>query len=185
LIDVTELHRLADLEAAAIGLFLIGDHTEERRLAGAVGTDDADDAARRQTEREIVDQQPVAIRFGNTFGLNDEIAEARAWRQHDLHVLGRFLFALRQQIFIGREARLALRLTCARALLDPVELAFERALPRFFLLALLREALLLLVEPAGVVSLIGNAATAIELEDPSRDIIKEIAISQATDSASR
>jgi hypothetical protein len=44
-----------------IGLFLAGDHPEQRRLAGAVRADDADNAARRQLERQVVDQQPVAI----------------------------------------------------------------------------------------------------------------------------
>jgi hypothetical protein len=45
---------------AAVGLLLAGDHAEQRRLAGAVRADDADDAARRQLEAEVVDQQPVA-----------------------------------------------------------------------------------------------------------------------------
>ena len=36
------------------------DHPEERRLAGAVGADDADDAARREEEGQVVDEQPVA-----------------------------------------------------------------------------------------------------------------------------
>jgi hypothetical protein len=48
-------------DRAAIGLLLPGDHAEQRRLAGAVRADDADDAAGRQLERQIVDQQPVAI----------------------------------------------------------------------------------------------------------------------------
>ncbi len=61
LVDIAELHRLADLERAAIGLVLAGDHAEQRRLAGAVRADDADDAARRQAEGEVFDQQAVAI----------------------------------------------------------------------------------------------------------------------------
>jgi hypothetical protein len=50
-------------DRAGIGLLLAGDHPEQRRLAGAVRADDADNAARRQLERQVVDQQPVAKPF--------------------------------------------------------------------------------------------------------------------------
>ena len=50
LVDIAELHRLADLDRAGVGLVLTGDHAEQRRLAGAVRADDADDAAGRQLE---------------------------------------------------------------------------------------------------------------------------------------
>jgi hypothetical protein len=49
------------------GFLLAGDHPEQRRLAGAVGADDADNAAGRQLERQIVDQQPVAIALRDAF----------------------------------------------------------------------------------------------------------------------
>src|SRR5438309_10995621 len=60
LVDIAELDRLADLEGAALGRLLAGNHPEERRLAGAVRPDDADDAARRQADIEVLAPQPVA-----------------------------------------------------------------------------------------------------------------------------
>ena len=45
LIDVGELHDRPDAHFAGVGLFLAGQHAKQRRLAGAVRTDDADDAA--------------------------------------------------------------------------------------------------------------------------------------------
>src|SRR3546814_609070 len=39
LIDIAELHRIADFDGAAIGRFLAGDKLEQRRLARAVGAD--------------------------------------------------------------------------------------------------------------------------------------------------
>src|ERR1043166_6981891 len=39
LVDIAEMHRLADLDRAAVGLVLPGDHAEQRGLAGAVRTD--------------------------------------------------------------------------------------------------------------------------------------------------
>ena len=44
----------------ASGCLLARDHAEERRLAGAVRADHADDAAGRQREGEVLDEQPVA-----------------------------------------------------------------------------------------------------------------------------
>src|ERR1700686_5189594 len=69
LVDIAELHCLADAEAALVRLLLPDDHAEECGLAGAIATDDADDAARRQAERQILDQQPVAIGLGDLLRL--------------------------------------------------------------------------------------------------------------------
>src|SRR4029434_4762457 len=59
LVDVGELHRLADPQGAGVGLLLADDHPKECRLAGAVRADDADDPAARQLEREPLDQRAV------------------------------------------------------------------------------------------------------------------------------
>ena len=56
LIDIAELHGVADADGAVIGLVLADDHAEQRGLAGAVRADHADDAAARQLEGETVDQ---------------------------------------------------------------------------------------------------------------------------------
>src|SRR3954471_20640200 len=37
LVDIAELHRLADLDAAFVGLLVAGDHAEQGGLAGPVG----------------------------------------------------------------------------------------------------------------------------------------------------
>ncbi len=47
---------------------------------------------------------------------------------------------------------------------------------RALLTGLLLEALALLLEPAGVVALVGDAAAAVELEDPAGDVVEEVAI---------
>src|SRR5512139_597503 len=78
LVDVRELHRRSDAQFTAVGLLLARDDAEERRLAGAVGADDADDATLRQVEVEVVEQELVAVRLRQALGLDDEIAKARA-----------------------------------------------------------------------------------------------------------
>ena len=61
LVDVAQLDRRADLQLALVGLLLAHDHAEQRRLAGAVGADDADDAARRQAEVDVLEDHAVAV----------------------------------------------------------------------------------------------------------------------------
>src|SRR6185312_15186862 len=109
-------------------------------------------------------------------GLDDDVAEPRPRRQHDLRRLGRLLAALRDEAFISGDARLRLRLAGARALAHPFQLAFEGALARRLLLAFELEALLLLLEPARVVALVGEALAAVELEDPARHLVEEVAV---------
>ena len=78
LIDVADLHRLADPQRAGVRLLHPGDHPEQRRLAGAVRADDADDAAARQREVEVVDQQVVAVALLHAARFDDDVAETRA-----------------------------------------------------------------------------------------------------------
>ena len=52
----------------------------------------------------------------------------------------------------------------------------QRALAGGRLLLLALEALALLVEPGGVVALEGDAAAAVELEDPAGDVVEEVAV---------
>ena len=56
------------------------------------------------------------------------------------------------------------------------EEARQRALMRGLLTALLLQPLLLLHQPGRIIALIGNAAAAIELEDPLGDVVEEVAI---------
>ena len=84
LVDVAELHQLADLDRAGIRLVLAGDHAEQGGLAGAVGADDADDAAGRQLERQLVDQQPVGEALRQIVELDDVLAQPLGDRNDDL-----------------------------------------------------------------------------------------------------
>src|SRR5205823_367558 len=94
LVDIAELDGVADPKAPAIGLLLAGDHAEERRLAGAIGADDADDTAGRQPEAQFLDQEIITEPLPDPIGLDDEVAEPRSGRQDDLCGLGRLLAAL-------------------------------------------------------------------------------------------
>ena len=84
LVDIAEMHVLGDGDRAGIGLFLAGQHAEQRRLAGAVRADDADDAARRQLEGEVVDQQAIAVGLAEALDVDDVVAQPLAGRNDDL-----------------------------------------------------------------------------------------------------
>src|SRR5690606_22698516 len=130
LVDVGELHRLADAQRARVRLLLADDHAEQRRLAGAVRADHADDAAGRQAEAQLVDQQTVAVGLADVLRLDHDVAEPRSGRDRDL---GRALalgLALGEELLVGRETCLTLCLTGARRHAHPLELALQRALAR-------------------------------------------------------
>ena len=81
------------VSGAAVGLLLADDHAEERRLAGPVGPDDADDAARGQDEREPVDEQAVAEGLHDAAGLHHLVTQAGPGRDDQLHLVGAALRA--------------------------------------------------------------------------------------------
>ena len=158
------------------GVSCFGDHPEQRGLAGAVGTDHADDAARRQLEGEIVDQHAVAEALAEAFEVDDVLAEALGHRNRDLRGLGLLLARLLQQVLVALVARLGLGLARLGRGRDPFLFARQRLLMRGVLAAFLLQPLLLLHQPGRIIALVGNAAAAVELEDPARDVVEEVAV---------
>src|SRR5690606_32483759 len=84
LVDVRDLHGLADLQVTGVQRFQAHDGLEEGRLADAVGADDAHDAVARQGERETVDEDAVVEALLEVLRLNDLRSESRAHRDDDL-----------------------------------------------------------------------------------------------------
>ena len=67
-------------DAAGVRLQEAGDRVEERGLAGAVGADEAGDAAFRDFQRAVVDGAHAAERTGNV--LDDQYRRRRSVRIH-------------------------------------------------------------------------------------------------------
>jgi hypothetical protein len=149
-------------DRVGIGQDLAGELGDQRGFAGPVGADDADDAARRQAEIELVDEELVAEALAELLGHHDRVAQTRARGDLDLHAVGCPVALLGHQRVVGLDTRLVLGLARARARLDPFELALERLLAVGFLLLFERQALLLLVEPRRVVAFPRNALAAVE-----------------------
>ncbi len=134
LIDVAQLDRVADLQLAAVGLFLADDHAEQRGLAGAVGADDADDAARRQSEDEVLDQHAVAVALAELLGLDDErrrdACRAGSGSRTPRSCSWNFSLA---SLFVRGDAGLALGLAGLGGDANPLQLAGECFLASGFL----------------------------------------------------
>ncbi len=125
---------------------------------------------------QIVDQEIVAKAFAQMLEVDDVLPEPLGDRDDDLRGLRLLLAGLFQQFLVALVTRLGFRLPRPRRSGDPFLLARERALVRLVLAAFLFEPLLLLLEPRRVIALVGNAAAAIELENPAGDVVEEIAV---------
>ena len=176
LVDVGELDGVAEHELAAVGGLLAGDHPEERRLAGAVGADHADDAGARQVEGEILDQQALAEALRQIGGGEHLLAEARAGRDVDLDLVELDVALFGDQLLIAGQSGLGLRAFALGVRAHPFELGRDRALTALLRALFLGQPSLLLLEPAGVVALVGDALAAVELEDPAGDVVEEVAV---------
>ena len=70
-------------------------------------------------------------------------------------------------------------------MLHPLELALQRAALRRLRFLLVRQALLLLLEPARIVSLPREFRPPVELQDPAGDVVEEVAVVRDGDDGSR
>ena len=155
---------------------LAGDHLEQRRFAGTVGADDADDGASRDIEAEVVHQQLVAEGLGDAVEFDDLAAQALADRNEDFLGLVALLVLVAGHFFEAGQAGFALGLTRLRVGPHPLQLLFHRLHVGVDLLGFGFKPGFLLLQPAGVVALPGNAVTAVEFENPLGGIVEEVTI---------
>ncbi len=147
LVHIPKLHGLAEGDGAAIGFLFADDHLEQGGLTRAVRTDHADNAARRQFEVEIIDQQAIIKAFRHMVEIHYIAAQARARRNADDGGRDLFLLGCVPLLFIGFDTRLGFGLTRFRRGADPVELAQQGALLGALFAGFLRQALGLLLQP--------------------------------------
>ena len=176
MVDVHQLHRLADRDLARVGLHLAGDHAEERGLTGAVRADDADDRALGDHQVEVLVEELVAEGFGDALHLDDLITKTLAGWDLNLRLGALETCRLVDERLVVRKARLALGLTCLGRLTHPLKLLRNLLLTRSFALLLLLKPLLFLLQPLRVISLVRVGVSAIELEDPLGHVVQEIAV---------
>ena len=176
LVDEAEVDGLADLDGAAVGLFLPRDQLEQRGLARAVRPDHADDAAGGQHERQILEQQLVAIGLGDALELNHLAAEALGHLDDDLGLAGAAAGLRVLQFLELLDTRLGLGLAALGAGADPLQLVLDRLLAAGGLAVLLLQTLGLFLKVGRVVALIREVLSAVEFEHPFHHVIEEITV---------
>ena len=92
---------------------------------------------------------------------------------------------LGEQLLVGAEAGLALGLPCPGRQADPLELARQGALAGVGRLGLARHPVELLLEPARVVAGERDPPAAVQLQDPLRDVVEEVAVVGDRDDGAR
>ena len=83
---------------------------------------------------------------------------------------------LAEQFLVCVEASLSFGLTCPRGHPDPLELPLQGPLTRRLLFLFESQMGLLLLEPPGVVALVGPAKSSVELQNPLRHVIQEVSV---------
>ena len=126
-------------------------------------------------ERSSIEQR-VAETLGEMRKFDDIVAEPLGHGNNDLRRRWRLVVLLGEEILIALDAGLGFGLARLGARRDPFGLGLELTPARLLLAAFLGEALLLLLQPGGIIALVGDAAAAIEFENPARDIVEKIAV---------
>ena len=176
LVHIGQLDRRAHAERTARGLLEPHDHAEEGRLAHTVGADDAHDAGGRQREVQVLVEHAVAEGLLHVVGLDHHVAQTRTVRNEYLELLLLLLRILVHHLVVGRQTGLRLGMATRGRHAHPFQLAFERLAALRLLLLLHGHALGLLLEPARVVALPGDALAAVELQNPPGDVVQEVAV---------
>src|SRR3546814_9179713 len=91
----------------------------------AIGADHADDAARREREAQIFEEQLVAKGFRDILDLDDLAAKALRHLNDDLRLAGDALSLRLDELVEAFDTRLRFGLTRFRRLPDPLELVLE------------------------------------------------------------
>src|SRR4029079_8895681 len=177
LVDVTDLHGLADLHLAGIRLLLPDDHLDQGRLPNPVRPDHADDSAAGQRERQVLDQHPALEAFVQVANIDNNVAQARTGRDLNLfEVEFPGLVRLGGHLLVSLESSLAFGLPAPGVLAHPVQFVAEAFLEFLVAPAGHLQAVRLLLQVGGVVALIGIGPATIELEDPLRDVVEEVPV---------
>ena len=173
-----ERDRRADGDGPLGGGQVTGDHPQQGRLAGAVGTDDAEPLPGVEREVDTAEQpRPVAEAVAHPFEVDHVVAEAGgAESEIELAAAGRGF----GPAFDDRRRRLdaGLRLARPRRRAPPEprqlrtgEVATNRFLPRGLGLPVG-----LGFEVGGITALVHVAPAPIELDDPGRDPVEDVTV---------
>ena len=178
-------HRRPHAQRAAIGLLRARDEFEQRRLARAVGSDHANDPARRQRKIRVIKEHFFTVGLREFLRLDHQRSKPRSRRDDDFKLTLFLGHVFLQHRLVSVDARLSLRLTRLRAGANPFQLAGHRFLTPVLGLLLHRRTRVFLLQPAGVISLPRNPVPVVEFQNPLGDIVQKIAVVRHRDNRAR
>ena len=173
----------ARCDGAAIDGDFTRQHPQQRRLAAAVGAEDAQTHAGRQRQTEPLDERPRVEALGDLLRNQQPLGPAVGGIELDAHrSCGRPPGDRRQLILQLRRAvypRPRLPRARLRAVLQPLDFAPHPVRQGLLILLLPPQRLVLLLQEVAVVSArIQDARriAAVQLDDPVGDVLEEVAI---------
>ena len=128
LVERGDLQIGAELHRAFVGLQLAGQHLQKRRLAGAIGSDEADAVAAMDPKRERRHDGAIAVALGDLLGLDHQLAAVATLGDRRLDRALRSLVAAivgAHLLQVAEPAHVALA-PCRHAVAQPVLLALDR-----------------------------------------------------------
>ena len=105
LIDKSKLYGFANVYLARIRYFLACNQTEQRRFTGAVRPDHTNDAALRNSEGQVFEQQLVTISFGDILHLDNLTSKTFGYLNDDLRFARCTIFLCLNQLVEGFDPR--------------------------------------------------------------------------------
>ena len=111
LVNKAQMDGIADHNFAAIGRFLAGNQTKQRRFTRTVRANHADNAARRDSEGQVFEQQLVAIGLGDIVDLDHLAAKAFGVLDDDLGLTDCAVFGRFNQLLKALDTRLGFGLS--------------------------------------------------------------------------
>ncbi|MNX62780.1 hypothetical protein D3C86_937570 [compost metagenome] len=167
---------IAQGDGAGVRLLLARHHAEQGGFTGAVRTYDADYGPLRNGEGEIVDQLPVTVGLAEVRHLDHLVAETGSGRNEQLVGLVAFLVVVGVELLEASHTGLGLGLTAFRVLTHPLQLLLDGLATGRFRAGFLSQTGVLLLQPGGVVAFPGDTLAAVQLQDPARHVVEEVAI---------
>ena len=177
LVNVRDLHGLADLQLAAVQGLQANDGLEQGGLTHTVRTDHTNNAVTGQGEGQTVNQGAAVEALLQVLSLNNDVTQAGSRRNLNLfEVKLAGLLSLRSHLLVACQTSLRLSLAALSVGADPVQFLAQALSELSVLLALNFEAGTLLLQVGGVVTLVGVQVTAVNLGDPLCHVVEEVTV---------
>ena len=176
LVDIAQIYGFADSDCTGIRLFLSGNHTEQSGFTGTVRTYNTHNRTLRNFKRQVINQYFITVGFADIFGFNNQITQTLIHRNIDIGLCN-FIFGCRiQQLIISLNTGFRLSLSCFRIFLNPFQLISQSFLTSIFFTSLLSQTFLFLFQPRRIVAFIRNTLSTVKFQNPTGNIIQEIAV---------